>query len=249
MQEKITRKELRQDDKFHSVLVNLSEKVRLHKQKIYLVTTGVVVIVVTSLVLISQKNKREGNAQAALATATQESNAQRSAFEAQALKKEGVKEGKGSGLTKEVVDKNEINRLEKVVAAYKGTKGAFQAELRVAQIYLDMKNYQEALKRFKDLADKADNPFLGSIVYYGLAYTEEELGNFEAASMAFDTVSRKAIPFFDSSALLGKARVLTELKRFDEAKKTYEEIIRRWPNSEVSKRSEQYISFLSLMNQ
>lgn len=249
MQEKITRKELRQDDRFHNFLINLAAKVRLHKKRIYFVTTLVVVIVVSSLIFMSHRNKREGDAQAALAKATQEGIAQRSALEAQAIKKDGVKEGKDAGLTKELVDRGEITRLERIVTDYKGTKAAFQAELRMAQLYFDMKNYQEALKRFKILVDKTDNPLFSSIIYYGLGYAEEELGNFEAASKAFDTVSRKNIPFFDSSSLFGKARVLAELKKFDEARKTYEEIIRRWPNSQVSKRSEQYISLLSLMNQ
>lgn len=251
MQEKITRKELRQDDRFHHFLVNSANKARIYKKQIYLISGIIVAIVVFSLAWISQKNKRDGMGQALLSKAYQETQAERSAFEAQALNKKdkGNDETKTVSLTKEVVDNNELKRLEDVVKKFKSTNAAFQAELRIAQLYFNNGKFMEALNSFKSLIDKTDNELFGTFLYYGLAYTEEELGNFEAAFKAFDTVSKKNIAFFDSNSLMGKARVLSLQKKNDEARKTYEEIIKRWPNSEVSKRSEQYISLLNMTSQ
>lgn len=247
MQEKITRKELRQDDKFHLFLVNLANKVRIYKKRLYLISGIIVVIVVFSLVWSAQRNKREGMGQAALSKVYQDTQAERSALEAQVAKNKERKIVESKVLTKEVVDNNEIKRLETVANNFKGTKAALQGELRVAQLYFNMGNFKEALNRYKNIADSTTNELFSTIVYYGLAYAEEELGNYEAASSAFDTVSKKSIPFYDSSALMGEARVLSLLKKNEEARKTYEEIIKRWPNSEISKRSEQYISLLNSM--
>src|SRR3989338_9746440 len=87
MSEKLTRKEIKQDDRFHNSLVELSNWVTVHKKRLTTAGVTIVVIILAGFIWSFFSQKRYEESMSAYTKALQESQAEESAFEAQLLEK------------------------------------------------------------------------------------------------------------------------------------------------------------------
>ena len=121
------------------------------------------------------------------------------------------------------------SELGQLNTKYKTSAANHVAMLIRAEMAMTDEKWDEASQYYTSYVEflSDDNKALG---LFPLAKAHEQAGKFDAALSSYEKIL-KSDSSYEERALLGKARSLRELKRFEESEKSYEEFIQRFPDS------------------
>ncbi len=125
-----------------------------------------------------------------------------------------------------------IKKLSGVAADYPRTQGAQKAWISLGNLYYQQKDYSKALNAYRSALNQGDLPQeFQSLVNESLAYTLEEKGDLKGAADAFNQILKGSDPLLKENAHLNLARVYVKLGQTKEAKSTYQDFLKSFPNS------------------
>lgn len=125
--------------------------------------------------------------------------------------------------------------LKRIIDNYSGGKYKGQVLYYMGNCAFKTKNYDEALKYYKQALDSSMQDYLKARVYASIAYCYEEKGDFEKAAEEYEKLFKKYPKLeFKAEALNDLARILRAAGKFKEAGEKYNEIIEKYPDSEYS---------------
>ena len=135
--------------------------------------------------------------------------------------------------------------LQAVVRDYAGSRVAGDASLQLADKLREEKKYGEAETVLLDfIAKNPDHPLVGG-AWISLASTYEFKGKLDKA---LDTYQQAATKFPNAYtapiALVSQGRILIEQKKPDDAKRIYEDVVARYPDSIFARESMRELRFL-----
>jgi predicted negative regulator of RcsB-dependent stress response len=102
----------------------------------------------------------------------------------------------------------------------------------IASCYYELGNYEEALKTLKDFAQRYSNDdrFI-PLVYQKMAMTYIKKGDLNEAKKTLDALYNLKGDIYKDLALMEYGRLLEKEGKLDEAKKKYEELTKKFPDS------------------
>lgn len=105
----------------------------------------------------------------------------------------------------------------------------------IAACYDELGRYDDALKTLKEFTEryKAEERFM-SLVYQKMAAIYIKKGNTDEAMKTLDALYHLKSDIYKDYALMEYARILEKSGKIDEAKKKYEELTTKFPNSPFS---------------
>jgi len=125
-----------------------------------------------------------------------------------------------------------IKNLKKIYQNYPHSAYAGEVLYYMGESSYKLKNYDEAIKNFNEATGKSLREMIRPAVFIALAYTYEEKGDFIKAADTYETLSRKIPKYFAmDDVFIGRARCLKAAGKSDEAKKVYQDIITKYPES------------------
>lgn len=127
--------------------------------------------------------------------------------------------------------------LNKVLEVYPTSEAAHLARLRLARLFVLDNKHSDAEELLLVVRKESSEDFVVAQALQVLAVMYEDQGAQDKALNTFEQIiSIKKAPF-RPVAYMGKARVLKNLKRNDEARTVYEEVTKEFPNSVFEKQA------------
>ncbi len=129
---------------------------------------------------------------------------------------------------------------------YSGTRSAAHGVYLLAYSYYQKGEFENALKYFrKYLDDYGDDPILTSAAYSGLGASLEQLGRFQEAAQNYEKAALKYSNHFNApQQLMDAARCYRLVNRYADAKRCYEKLIEKYPNSALKNEAEMFLAKL-----
>jgi predicted negative regulator of RcsB-dependent stress response len=218
MSNKIDRKELKEPDKFSKLSAMLFEMILKHRKKIIALAIAFVFLLLVSILYHEYSQKRENEASFALANAI-----------------ESLKESDGK------LNPDSEKLYLDVIDKYGNTFSAITAKIELADLYFKEKKYDKAYKLFGEVKKETGKNLLKSISLVNLAYIKEIQKDYSSALSFFEEVLKYEIKTFNIQAYFGMSRCFEKLHKFDDARSTYNKIITQFPDTEHSKKAEQFL--------
>jgi tetratricopeptide (TPR) repeat protein len=136
-------------------------------------------------------------------------------------------------LAMELTDiKQKIKKLASVTTDYPRTQSAQKAWISLGHLYYQQKDYAQALKAYRSALDRGKlPPEFRSMINESLAYVLEEKGDLKEAADTFGQIVKGSDPLLKENAYLNLARVYIKLGQTKEAKNTYQDLLKAFPNS------------------
>jgi tetratricopeptide (TPR) repeat protein len=210
--EAITRKDMKEPDKFQQAATQAAGWVAARRRHLVLGGAVVVAAVVLLAILSAVNTGREERAGAAAADLLATVGGEISSVPLPGLPGPVFP-------TEEARQRAVVEAARKVLAAHEGTGAARLAALALGDAHLRLREWEEAraaYERFLAAAPKDDSLRFGALE--GIALVEEGKGNLDAAAQAYERLGREA-PAFADRADLERARVLAQAGKPDEARK------------------------------
>jgi len=133
-----------------------------------------------------------------------------------------------------------VQKLKEVEQTYAGTRPAFEAHLKLGDLYYDHGNYAKSLPWFQKAIEAAPGKLEKALALSSLAYTYENLSQHLEAIQTYQKANSLGQPSVKGDLLLGIARCYEALHDSAKARSTYDQILTELPNSEFSKSAELY---------
>ncbi len=133
-----------------------------------------------------------------------------------------------------------IKKLKAVDSEFATTRSAYEARLKLANLYYHHGNYEKALPWYQKALETAPNKLEKAIALTSLGYTLESLGKPTDALQFFQKAVNLGEGSLKGDLLLAVARNYEALQDTANARSTYEKIILELPNTEFSKAAETY---------
>jgi len=125
-----------------------------------------------------------------------------------------------------------IKKLSEVTTDYPRTRGAQKAWISLGHLYYQQKDYTRALNAYRSALSRGTlPPEIHSLINESLAYVLEEKGDLKGAADTFNQLLKGSDPLLKENAHLNLARVYTKLGQTKEAKSTYQDLLKSFPNS------------------
>jgi predicted negative regulator of RcsB-dependent stress response len=123
-------------------------------------------------------------------------------------------------------------QLEGVIKDYPGTQGAYMAMVSAGNAFYQNKDYAKAIASYQMALDKGNFPLeILTLIRENLAYAYEAKGDYPLAVKAYSEIAQGKEAFQKEETLISLARVYQKMGKKDEAKKTYQDFIKMYPNS------------------
>ncbi len=137
--------------------------------------------------------------------------------------------------------------LEKLVTQYAGTNSAGVGSFYLANTYFLQKKTELAQKYFEEyLSDYGSDPMLSSSAMAGLAACYEEKKDYKkAAALYEDAVEKYPSVFNAAEKLMNAARCQGLAGNREEARRIYQIVIEKYPNSGLKNDAEIYLAELN----
>ena len=125
-----------------------------------------------------------------------------------------------------------IKRLKIVADEFPGTRGSDKAWVSLGHLYFQQKEYPAALQAYQTALDRGKFPReFQSLLRENLAYTFEEKGDLKSAAEMFSRILNGSDPMLKENAYLNLARVYIKMGQTKEAKTTYQNFLKAYPQS------------------
>jgi tetratricopeptide (TPR) repeat protein len=209
MAQKITKKDLTQPDAFQLALTRLQDYVSENKQKIYIGSGVIVLILLLSAGWYLYITYNEKNAQALYINA-----------HLATLK---------SGPAEIPADPNAMKLYQEVITGYPGTNAALMAFYRLGNIYYRVNDIEASIKAYQEYLNGSpkDNE-LTVLVHIGLGYCYESKKDLKKALELFENAANtKASGNFESINYRNIARIHEELKNTEKSVEFYRKALEK----------------------
>ena len=211
----MSKKELKRPDEFWQKSRSFVEWLGVHGLQVGISLAVIFIIIIVSVYSNQVAKKKEGMAQYHLSLA-------KTHFEQWKLEKKDAEKKKSMEALSQ-----ELNELQSQYAKSAANHLAMliRAELAIDQgKWTEVINYYQAYGKFLPEKDR----IFGN---YPLAKAYEQAGDFTKALEVYEGILKVNGSSYEEGALLGKARTLRLLTRFQEAEATYQEFIDKFPDS------------------
>jgi tetratricopeptide (TPR) repeat protein len=133
----------------------------------------------------------------------------------------------------ELTDINQkIKKLATVTADYPRTQGAQKAWISLGHLYYQQKDFTQAMNAYRSALNQGKLPTeIQSLITESLAYVLEEKGDLKGAVETFGKLLQGTDPLLKENAHLNLARVYVKSGQTKEAKTTYQDFLKAFPNS------------------
>jgi len=225
---KISPKELK-EDKLVTGLMKAREFLQAHRNQIWNLLTGIVVLAIVVYAISSHKKRAEAESRRWLSAAI-EKYAATLQYAPDSDVRTKLEEARGE--------------FEEVRNLYATTKAAGTALLYLGHIDYRLGEYEKALECYKQfLREHPDSPFAAQ-AQEGVGYCLEELGRLEEALEAYKKVAEYENSYLICEVGLNVGRCLERLGRLEEAKAEYEKVIEEFPNTIQEKLARRRLNLL-----
>jgi tetratricopeptide (TPR) repeat protein len=133
-----------------------------------------------------------------------------------------------------------VQKLKEVEQSYAGTRPAFEARLKLGDLYYNHGDYSKSLPWFQKAVDSSPGKLEKALALSSLGYTYENLSQHNEAIQAYQKANSLGQPTVKGDLLLGIARCYEALHDSVKARSTYDQILTELPNTEFSKSAELY---------
>ncbi|MGD0282749.1 MAG: tetratricopeptide repeat protein [Dissulfurispiraceae bacterium] len=122
--------------------------------------------------------------------------------------------------------------LAKFNASYSAKKSP-SVLLYVANCNYALGNLDETIKTLKKVIEQYPDPKISSLAYYKMAMTYIRKGDLNTAINTFDIMANTKDALLQDLALMESGKTLESMGRSEEAKKKYNELIAKFPKSQM----------------
>ncbi len=133
-----------------------------------------------------------------------------------------------------------VKKLIQVEQSFTGTRSAFEARLKLGDLYYNHGDYAKALPWFQKAIDSAPAKLEKALALSSLGYTYENLSQLNDAIQSYQKANNLGQSSVKGDLLLGIARCYEALHDSAKARSTYDQILTELPNTEFSKSAELY---------
>jgi tetratricopeptide (TPR) repeat protein len=204
---KITRKELREPDQFHTMSETIVEYLIEHRNKFYAATSFIVLVIVVLCGWYFYGLHYEKNADKLYS----------SAFNAYSgnVKKDSAAFSNAVGMYREITEK------------YPKSRAATLSFYNMGNIYYNLEELDKSIEAYKAFLERSsDGNVLTSLAYYGLGYCYEEKEDYEEAIKSFENSNSFIVgTHFTVINYSNIARIYEKMKRPEKAMEYYERVV------------------------
>lgn len=206
----------------------VSSKMSAQTKPVLIILGIVLVIIGLTSFLLNQKESRQGAAQTALYLAM----------------KSVAQETKATTTGAVAVRfKTSIDQLSKVSHDFSGARAAYEAELKLGDLYFDNGEAASSIKWYESATRSAPRGFERMLAFYALAYAYEATQKYPEALKSLEKAQNQG-EGLKAEILLSMARVHGLMKDNGKAISTYDQVIAQFPNSEYARDAETQKSFV-----
>jgi len=216
---RITKRQIK-EDKFVTFYFKAMDFVKQHSNKVTIGLIAVAGIILLTFFITQSKKTAELNASEQLAKANTEI---------------------ARGEVQQTID-----ILLNMSENYSGTKSASKGVYLLAYTYFQKGEYENAMTYFnKYLDDYADDPILGSAAYSGIAACYEQQGKFLEAARSYEKGANKFADHYNApQQFMDAGRCYKLDNRVADARKCYEIVIEKYPDSGFKADAELFLAEL-----
>jgi tetratricopeptide (TPR) repeat protein len=128
--------------------------------------------------------------------------------------------------------KEKIKKLAAITTDYPRTQGAQKAWIALGHLYYQQKDLTQALNAYRSALNRGKLPTeIQALTTESLAYVLEAKGDLKGAAETYGQLLKGSDPLLKENAHLNLARVYTKLGQAKEAKNTYQDFLKAFPNS------------------
>lgn len=243
MATKLTKRELQSPDKFQQQAGGWFDWAHENPRQVALGAAAMLVVILAVGLIFGGKPRK----------ATEGTEAGRDLSAALALVDRPVASGAPDGAEKPFATEREkqqaiADALTEVKKKHPGTTSAVSATLPLADARFKLGEYDQAAALYDEYLQKA--PASSPLRFLALEGKAESLaakGDLDGAVKAFDKLGSEAAGYEDR-ALYGKASVLQQQKKWDEARATYEKLEKEHPTSPLARMAGERLAELNRQN-
>lgn len=125
-----------------------------------------------------------------------------------------------------------------VIRKFSGTHAELQAQLAIGDLYFDHGQAEKALPFYEKSVALAPAGRDRGLSYYSLGYAYEGTGKYTEAVSAYDHALKQGDFGLKGDLLLAKARSYEMAKNIEQARVTYDQIVKELPNTDYAKTAE-----------
>jgi|YNPMSStandDraft_1061717.scaffolds.fasta_scaffold36219_2 tetratricopeptide (TPR) repeat protein len=143
-----------------------------------------------------------------------------------------------------------INTFQYVIDQYKNTPPAADALFYQANIYYDLNDFNNALKKYQEYFEKYKRSYFADYALLNIGKCYEQLNNFQGAINAYTELLKKYkkrnnVP----SAMFNLAKIYELSNNFNEAFKYYNQLISQYPYSSWAYEAKLRVLFIQSLSQ
>ena len=131
-----------------------------------------------------------------------------------------------------------VKKLQEVDATFGNTRSAYEARLKLGDLYYNHSEFSKAVPWYEKASDTAPNNFEKAVAFSSLGYTQENLGKPSEAIQAFQKALNLGEGSLKGDLLLGLARSYEAMHDSANARSTYDRILSELPNTDSAKSAE-----------
>ena len=137
----------------------------------------------------------------------------------------------------EVLDPDQkLKKLEEIIKDYPGTKAAYSALVTAGHLYFQKKDFPRAVSSYQTALNKGEfPPAFKTLIQGNLAYAYEQKGDLQQAAKGFSEIAQSNENLLKEDSLINLARVYQKMGKKAEAKATYQNFLKSFPQSIYSK--------------
>jgi tetratricopeptide (TPR) repeat protein len=211
---KISRKEMRRDE-LKETSATILEYLTAHSNKV-LTIIGTVIVLLLIVILVNFYKSSRKTVASELFT------------KARNLYDLGLSETPPSIASLKV----SLDMFEGLISNYKGGVEEALAYFYKGNIYFNLQDYENAIQAYnKFLSSDVKNETYMSIAKTNIAYSYENISDFEKAIELFKNISNTSKGFLKKSSLLDLGMAYEKINKDDEAVKVYQDFIKDYPTS------------------
>ncbi|MCM2278332.1 MAG: tetratricopeptide repeat protein [Oligoflexia bacterium] len=131
-----------------------------------------------------------------------------------------------------------VNQLKAVTEKFEGTRGAFEANLALGNLYFEHGEPAKAVAWLNQAAKSGKTTFDQATAWLALGHAYEDSGKLKEALESYEKALATGEAVAKGEALLSVARSHELLKDTAKARSTYDQVISQLPSSEYAKTAE-----------
>ncbi|MGK5083789.1 tetratricopeptide repeat protein [Bdellovibrionota bacterium FG-1] len=131
-----------------------------------------------------------------------------------------------------------VQKFKMVISQYSGTRAGYEARMSLASVYFDHGRAAQALPLLTEAIDAAPSGFEKALALSALGYSQENLGKYAEALLAFEKALNIGEAGIKGDLLLAIARCHEALHDTPKARSTYDRILAELPNTDAAKTAE-----------